>query len=159
MDYKSNDLLEYPGSDVVALKVDFETLHQAAGKLGIAVTHTSDGSFYSPSRRLINIDTKTPNRQGFVPVGQLADEYLHAWNQCYGRGHFLDQATAAEHLELGRIAEATGTRSLGSRRNCAFHQLEALNFVMSGHEVPPFIWRAPFPAVRQFAYSWQQHYR
>lgn len=159
MDFKSNDLPAYPGSTIPALKADFAALDQAALRLGVIVTNTSDGSFYSPGRQLINIDTKTPNQRGFVSLGQLTDEYLHAWNQTVGRGRFLSEAIAREHIAMGGIAERRGTSGLGTAKIvCAFHQLEALNFVMSGQPVPRFIWRAPLHEVRQFAYAWEQFF-
>jgi hypothetical protein len=158
MDYRSRDLPEYPGSDVPALKVDFSDLSDAARKIGVVVTNSAGGSFYSPSQKLINIDTKTPNQRGFVSVGQLTDEYFHAWNSFHGRGKFLDEKTAGEHKYLGEIAQSTGTKSLGHHKNCSFHQLEALNFIMSGHHVPTFVWRAPYAKVREFAYAWETQY-
>jgi len=159
MDFRSNDLPTYPGSTIPALKADFAALDQAALRLGVTVTNTSDGSFYSPERKLINIDTKTPNQRGFVSLGQLTDEYLHAWNQTVGRGRFLPDEIAKEHRSLGGIAERRGTSGLGTAKIvCAFHQLEALNFVKSDHTVPQFIWRAPLHEVRQFAYAWEQFF-
>lgn len=159
MDFVSNDLPDYPGSTIRALKVDFAALDLAASKIGVTVTNSGDGSFYAPDRKLINIDTKTPNQRGFVSLGQLTDEYLHAWNQWAGRGKFLPAHIAREHVALGRIAEQRGTSGLGTAKIiCAFHQLEALNFVMSNQEVPLFVWRAPLHEVRQFAYAWEQFF-
>lgn len=158
MTFKSNDLDEYPGSRVPALKVDFEQLIWAAQKIGVTVTHESGGSHYSPARRVINIDTKTPNQRGFVSIGQLTDEYLHAWNQYWRRGTFLDAVAAKEHVRLGKIAESVGTANLGTSSNAAFHKLEALNFFMSGKPIPSFIWRAPKEDVQRFGWSWEQHF-
>jgi hypothetical protein len=72
MDYSSGDYSLYPGSDKQALKVDFASLTEAAQKLNVAVTFYSGGSYFSPSRRLINIDTKSPNQRGFVSLGHLS---------------------------------------------------------------------------------------
>ena len=157
MTYQSDDYPAYPGSEVRALKVDFEALELFARKLGIAVTLRSGGSFFDPAQRLINIDTKTRTRRGFVSCGQLTDEYLHAWNQVNGRGKHMPERLAKLHIEWGRAAAAHGTRSLGSNQNASFHRLEALNFVDSGAEVPSFIWRAPLELVRAFAYAWSDN--
>ena len=158
MDYGSGDYPLYPGSTSPALKVDFEALTGAARELSVAVTLESGGSYFSPGRRLINIDTKTPNQRGFVSLGQLSDEFLHAWNQVRGRGKFLDPRVAKEHQAFGRIATESGTRSLGTNQNAAFHKLEALNFISSGQHVPTFIWRIPYIEMRQFAHSWIQDF-
>jgi hypothetical protein len=158
MDYSSGDYSLYPGSDKQALKVDFASLTEAAQKLNVAVTSYSGGSYFSPSRRLINIDTKGPNQRGFVSLGHLSDEYLPAWNQVRGRGKFLETKAAQEHQAFGRTAALYGTRSLGTNQNAAFHKLEALNFICSGQHVPTFVWRIPYIEMRQFAYSWIQDF-
>ncbi len=158
MDYKNGDYPEYPGSKVPALKIDFAQLDMFANRLGITVTNRGVGSFFSPTARLINVDTKTTNGRGFVSLGQLTDEYLHAWNQIKGRGRFLDPRAATEHRRLGLDAEHNGTRSLGVSGNAAFHRLEALNFVQSDAAVPSFIWRAPLEEVRKFGFAWEQHF-
>lgn len=158
MDERGDDFPEYPGSTLPALKVDFAQLDLFAGKLGVRVTTHSGGSYFSPTLRLINIDSRTPSRRGFVSVGQLTDEYLHAWNQRFGRGRFLEPRAAGEHRSFGARAERDGTRSLGRSGNAAFHKLEALNFVQSGHDVPGFIWRTPMEEVRRFAFAWEQHF-
>ena len=158
MDYTTGDYSEYPGSTVPALKVDFAQLELFAGHLGINVTTRGVGSFFSPTARLINIDTKIPNQRGFVSLGQLTDEYLHAWNQVKGRGRFLDARAAREHRRLGLDAERNGTRSLGVHGNTAFHRLEALNFVLSRDDIPSFIWRAPLDEVCKFGFAWEQHF-
>ena len=75
MDYSSGDYSLYPGSDKQALKVDFASLTEAAQKLNVAVTFYSGGSYFSPSRRLINIDTKSPNQRGFVSLGSLIPSF------------------------------------------------------------------------------------
>jgi hypothetical protein len=154
MDYRSGDYPEYPGSSEPALKVDFESLVDVALKLGITVTFNSGGSYFAPDDRLINIDTKAKTRRGFVSLGQLSDEYLHAWNQVRGRGKFLDGNAAKEHQRLGRLAEKEGTRSLGTNQNAVFHKLEALNFITASKHIPTFIWRTPYVEMRKFAYSW-----
>jgi hypothetical protein len=156
MEYKSGDYSEYPGSSKPALKVDFESLVMSAHDLSISVSFDSSGSYFSPSQRLINIDTKTPNRRGFVSLGQLSDEYLHAWNQVRGRGKFLEGKAAEFHQSFGRIAANHGTRTLGSNQNAAFHKLEALNFIFANEHFPTFIWRLPHIELRQFAFSWIQ---
>lgn len=158
VDFTSRDCDRYPGSEKPALKVDFASLHEAAAKLGVTVEHNSGGSFFSPTHRLINIDTKTVNSVGFVSLGQLTDEYLHAWNERYGRGKFLAGEAKKEHARLGRDAQAHGTSKLGTNQNIVFHKLEALNFVDAGHFIPTFVWRATLEDVRVFAYSWQQNY-
>jgi hypothetical protein len=158
VDFASKDCRDYPGSEREALKVDFEALRMAAGKIGVHITAAAGGSYFSAERRSINIDTRTPNRRGFVSVGQLTDEYLHAWNQIETRGKFLDTSAANEHRRLGRIAERLGTKALVSTENVVFHKLEALNFVCSGHPVPGFMWRVPYDDVRTFAYSWATHF-
>ena len=158
MDYNSGDYSRYPGSDKKALHVDFAALTEAAQLLNVAVTFYSGGLYFSPSRLLINIDTKTPNQCGFVSLGQLSDEYLHAWNQVRGRGKFLEAKAAQEHQALGRTAAARGTKSLGTKQNTVFHKLEALNFIGSDQHVPSFVWRIPCIEMRQFAYSWTQDF-
>ena len=143
MNYGSGDYPLYPGSDKPALKVDFQALEDAALEIGVTVTFNSGGSYFAPGARLINIDTKIPNQRGFVSLGQLSDEYLHAWNQIRGRGRFLDAKAAKEHQTFGRAATEHGTRWLGTNQNAAFHKLEALNFILSNEHVPTFIWRFP----------------
>lgn len=159
MDFQSRDLPEYPGSSKPALKQDFASLREFARQIGIRVEHDGVGSFFSWEDKLINIDTKTPNQRGFVSLGQLTDEYLHAWNQHFGRGKFLDPKAAAEHQAFGRAAMQSGTRSLGSNQNVAFHKLEALNFIQSGHHAPGFVWRVPMEELRRFAFAWQVHFQ
>jgi hypothetical protein len=158
MDYGSGDYPLYPGSKSPALKGDFAALTEAARAISVTVTLDSGGSWFSPTRRQINIDTKMPNQRGFVSLGQLSDEFLHAWNQIRGRGKFLDPKAAMEHQRFGRTATELGTRALGSNQNSAFHKLEALNFVSSGEHVPGFIWRIPYIELRQFAHSWIQDF-
>lgn len=158
MDYRSGDYPEYPGSDIPALKGDFEALVYAAQGLSIAVTHDSGGSYFSPTARLINVDTKTPTQRGFVSLGQLTDEFLHAWNQVRGRGKYLPSDAAKMHRTLGATAERYGTRALGISPNAAFYKLEALNFLDADEHIPTFMWRSPLSRVRQFAWSWTHHF-
>jgi hypothetical protein len=86
-------------------------------------------------------------------LGQLSDEYLHAWNQIRGRGKFLELKAAKDHQDLGRIAARNGTKALGTSQNAAFHKLEALSFIFANEHFPTFIWRLPHIELRQFAYS------
>ncbi len=158
MEYESGDYPNYPGSDIAALKVDFESLRLSAQEIGVTVTLGSGGSFFSPRLKRINIDTKSRTARGFVSVGQLTDEYFHAWNENKDRGRYLTDRTAAEeHVRLGRIAAASGTRSLGTQGNIAFHKLEALNFIASDARIPTFVWRIPDLEMHRFASSWRVH--
>ncbi|HEY4250383.1 MAG TPA: hypothetical protein VGM87_04260 [Roseomonas sp.] len=156
MAYRGDDYPEYPGSARPALKEDFEALRHACGQLGVTLMHESGGHFFNPASWVINIDTRTPNARGFVSLGHLTDEFLHAWNQRHGRGRNMDRRLAEQHIGWGRTAAVHGTRGLGSNQNICFHKLEALNFVDSKADVPRFIWKIPLATLRAFAYSWAQ---
>ena len=157
MNYSSDDCTDYPGSKVPMLHVDFTSLVDVAAKIGVTVTTDSGGSWFAPALRTINIDTKTATERGFVSLGQLSDEYLHAWNQARGRGKYLDPIAAKEHRAYGAIAEKLGTGALVTQANYAFHKLEALNFFCADEHIPSFIWRTPCDELKRFALSWPQH--
>ncbi|MBX9701823.1 MAG: hypothetical protein K2X74_20475 [Acetobacteraceae bacterium] len=156
MAYRGDDLLEYPGSDKPALTDDFAALAELCEQMNVSLTHETGGHFFAPATRRINIDTKTASARGFVSVGHLTDEFLHAWNQMHGRGKHVPAAMAEQHVAWGTAAARDGTRSLGTNQNRCFHKLEALNFLNSQTHIPRFIWRIPHVDLRVFALSWVQ---
>jgi RHS repeat-associated protein len=141
-----------PGTGLLAshdMVADFE---RSLAKLGYRLMNVH-GERRTISSGVVRLDLRR------VDVGTLIDEYMHAWNQVWGRGTYLGQNAKLEHLALERAIRELGNSSLlGPGRERVFHQLEALNFLNSGHHIPSFVWPVR-KELKNWSLSWVMHGR
>ncbi len=85
------------------------------------------------------------------------DEYAHAFNSIHGKGKYLPDELADMHRRLAEKVRNGGTDALNYAENELYHQLELLNMLRSGQEMPSFIKGIPIEEIRSFLGSLSQY--
>ena len=131
----------YPGTGLVVSKGEYESFRAALRAMEIKLKHDKHtlGRF-SPTAG-ITLPAATPD------LATLADEFFHAWNHLHERGKYLEAEAARWHRDIYQMAvdvfkkSGKGTSGLPDGFERTFHQLEALNFLVSPLHKPRFLER------------------
>jgi hypothetical protein len=121
---------------LIARTEDLQSFRGYVTEFGYSLKFGTDRAFtrVSGSDRVIQITAR-------CSVGELTDEFLHAWNNWKEqRGRHLEEAESEEHRFLSRQK-----RFSGSSNDRRFHQLELKNYVnhlrARNEHIPIFVWK------------------
>jgi hypothetical protein len=129
---------------VIALKEDIQAFREYVSELGYSIKF---GAKWAVTR--FNKSDPKIQLTARCRIGELTDEFLHAWNNWNERrGCYLEAAESEEHKFLSRQKHFSG--SSNDRR---FHQLELKNYVRylreSGEHIPIFVWKTFVEVAQQ----------